>query len=537
MKTFFKTICVCLLTVSIAAAQPGKKPTTAKTLTKDQLSEIKSIAAGYYKDHNYNKALEGYQALVNSDEGNMEYNYRLGMCYLNTNFNKPAAIEYLLKASTKKDCPKDVNYHLGNALMYAGELDDAIENLEKYKEQNQGKLNAKFNVDNHITWCDNAKELMKNPVAVKFTNAGKQVNSVGADYRPVCDAEGSIVYFASNRKGNMGGIADGFGEFITDIYFTTFDTGFSKAKTVGPMVNTEGYDESFYLNANGDKLLLFREGGDVESQIYYSDLNGKSWNKILPLGDVFNFKERIDGACFGPESKTVWFAAELKGTKGGKDIWYSNYDDEKKEWGAPKNAGDEINTKFDEACPMFTADGKNLFFASEGHQSMGGFDIFITDRADESASWSKPTNIGYPINTFYDDKQICVAANGKTGYMAAVRKEGFGDYDIYRFTLGKSLLNNTSVLFKATLQKADGTPAKDALCTITKSDTGESFGGVIKSNALTGKILAALPAGTYKLKVKGIKSGRLDTDFTITGEEKGGKLEKIFKLLPPVKEK
>ena len=87
------------------------------------------------------------------------------------------------------------------------------------------------------------------------------------------------------------------------------------------------------------------------------------------------------------------------------------------------------------------------------------------------------------------------------------------------------------------MQKADGTPAKDGLCNITKSETGESFGGVIKSNPVNGKILAALPAGNYKLKVKGVKSGRLDADFTIVGNEKGGKLEKTFKLLPPVKEK
>ena len=107
MNIFLKTTCIVLLTASISVAQSGKKTTAPKTLTKDQVSEIKKMAADFYKEQNYTKALEGYQALVGSDADNMDYNYRLGICYVNTNVNKPAAIEYLLKASTKKDCPND----------------------------------------------------------------------------------------------------------------------------------------------------------------------------------------------------------------------------------------------------------------------------------------------------------------------------------------------------------------------------------------------------------------------------------------------
>lgn len=537
MNIILKTTAVVFLCCSISLAQTAKKGGAPTALTKDQIGDAKKLANEYYKSQNYKGALEGYTRLVLSDADNMEFNYRLGMCYLNTNDNKPAAIEYLLKASTKKDCPKDVNFYLAEALRYAGEFDDAVENYEKYKEGNQGKINAKFNVDNHIEWCYNAKELMKTPVGVKFKNLGKQVNSPGNDYRPVCDAEGFNIYFSSNRKGNMGAVTDGYGEFVTDIYSTTYDTAAAKAKSAGPMVNSEGYEETLSLNANGDKMLVFREGADASTQVYITESAGKAWSKVMPTDDLFGFKEKIDGACYAPDGKTIWFAAELKGGKGGKDIWYTEYNDEKKEYNVPKNAGDEINTKFDEAAPMFTADGRNFIFASEGHGSMGGYDIYVTDRADESASWSKPTNAGYPINTVYDEKYICLSADGMSGYISAIKKEGFGDYDIYRFTLKKSLLNNPAILFKAALQKADGTPAKDALCNITKSETGESFGGVIKSNPASGKILAALPPGNYKLKVKGVKSGRLDADFTVAGNEKGGKLEKIFKLLPPVKEK
>jgi hypothetical protein len=209
---------------------------------------------------------------------------------------------------------------------------------------------------------------MKTPVDVKFLNLGKQVNSPTADYRPVCDAEGTTIYFTSNRKGNMGGLPDGYGEFIPDIYYTTFDSVFSKAKTTGPNVCTEFYDESLYLNANADMMLVYREGGSAESQIYFTEATGKAWDKIAPFGKGLNVKDKIEGACLSPDEKTLYFSAEMKGGKGGKDIWYVQKND-KGEWGVPKNCGDGINTKFDEINPSLFFDGKTMFFASEGHNS------------------------------------------------------------------------------------------------------------------------------------------------------------------------
>lgn len=518
-----------------AVFSQAKKSAAPVALTKDQISEVKKAASGFYSDKNYKEALPRYVQLVSNDAENWEYNYRAGMCYIYTAGDKSKAIEYFVRASSKKDTPRDVNFYLGNALLFAGELDDAQENYEKYKELNNGKLNPKFNIDNHIEWCYNAKEAIKTPVEVKLINAGKGVNSVTADYRPVCDAEASTVLFTSNRKGNMGGLPDGTGEFVSDIYYTVFDTAFTKAKSTGPMVCTEGYDESLFLSANGDVMLVFRDGPGAETPFYITEAAGKSWNKIVPFGEDIKSGDKIEGASLSPDGKTIYFASEIKGGKGGKDIWYS-FKNEKGEWSTPRNCGEGINTKYDEINPYVFADGKTIFFASEGHKSIGGFDIFRSSRTDESQDWNAAENLGYPLNTFDDDKYFCVDAIGYKGYLSRWQKDAIGETDIYRFTVKEPLIKNKTTLFKATLLKADGTPAKDALCSITMNSTGESFGGVIKSNPNTGKILSALPPGNYKLKVKGVKSGRLDTDFSITGEEKANKLEKVFKLEPPMKE-
>ncbi len=522
------------LLAGIATAQvPQKKAPKPVQLTKEVAGQMKDAAADYYKNENYKRALELYKQLQAFDPDNMDFNYKLGMCYLNTDVDKGAAANYLVKASTKKDAPKDLNFYLGNALRYLNELDDAIDTYEKYKEVNNGKLNPKFNVDNNIEWCYHAKELIKTPVAVKFVNAGKQVNANTADFRPVTDADGSLLFFTSNRKGNTGAIVDGTGEFTSDVYYTTFDTAFAKAKNPGPNINSMAYEEALHLNVNADRLLLYREGGDAVSPLYVAAGNGKSWEKATPITKI-PIGDALQGACMTSNGKTIYFAAEMKGGKGGKDIW-SITQDEKGEWGDPKNLGDAVNTKFDEINPYLFFDDQTLFFASQGHNSMGGFDIFKTDRFDAAMAWSKPANVGYPLNTAFDDKFFCLLADGKTGYVSAHKKDGIGETDIYKFYLLQSLIANKAVLFKAYLQKTDGTVAKDALCTIVRNDTGESM-GLYKANSLNGKVTALLPAGHYKMKVKGVKSGRLDVDFTITGSEKNMRFEKIFKLAPPLKD-
>lgn len=532
MKLYLLFILSLLINFSLAQI-PAKKPAKPVQLTKEVAGQMKDAANEYYKAGNYKHALGLYRQLQAFDPDNMDFNYKLGMCYLNSNVDKGAAANYLVKASTKKDAPKELNFYLGNALMYLNELDDAVDTYEKYKEVNNGKLNPKFNIDNHIEWCYHAKELMKAPVAVKFYNAGKNVNSINVDYRPVCDAEATSLYLTSNRKGNTGGILDGTGEFTSDSYLSTFDTAFAKAKNLGPNINGLAYDEVLHINSNADRLLIYREGGEAVSPLYTSSGGGKSWEKAMPLQKL-PFDQAIEGACMTSNGKTIYFSIDMKGGKGGKDIW-SITQDEKGEWSDPKNLGDVINTKYDEVNPFLFFDDKTLFFASQGHFSMGGFDIFKTDQQDLSQAWSKPVNIGYPLNTFYDDKYICLAADGKTGFVSALRKEGVGENDIYKFIVAEPLVASNAVLFKAWLQKQDGMVAKDALCTLVRNDTGESM-GLFRANAQTGRVIALLPPGNYKMKVKGVKSGRLDVDFTITGSEKNKKYEKIFKLTPPLKD-
>lgn len=521
-----------ILWLNIAIAQQSKKPVKKIVLGKDQVSEMKKAGSEYFKSENYKTALPIYQQLQENDPNNAEFNYRLGLCYLNTNVNKKLAAGFLIKAAEGKDVPKDVYYYTGRALLILEEIDDAVDAYEKFKIAHGGKVSPKLNLENNVEWCYHFRDMKKTPIDVNFTNLGKLVNSPNNDYRPVCDMLGNVVYFSSNRKSNTGAIVDGYGEVISDGYFTKKDTGYSKAKNLGPNINTMYYEEPLQLNSNSDKLLVFKEGGSISSPLYTSELNGKSFEKAVAINKFPASK--VDGACMTDDGKTIYFSADLKGGKGGKDIWMTTLNS-KNEWSNPVNLGDAVNTKYDEVNPWLFFDNQTLFFASEGHNSIGGFDIFFSTKPHESMDWSAAKNVGYPLNTTDDNKYFSLTADCKTGFVSQTTEHGSGELDIVKFVCTNPIIKQEKVVCDFTFLKADGTFARDANCMIIRNDTGESS-GVKTINGSNGKLYVYLGPGNYKVKVKGVKSGRADEDFIITGNEPKMQLVKTFKLTPPVKE-
>jgi hypothetical protein len=513
-------------------AQSTRRPPTPVKLTKEQAAEVKKQAADMYKGSLYKMAIVEYEKLVNYDPEDGDFNYKLGMCYMNTPSDKSKAIQYFVKAADKKDAPKDVYYHMGNALLAAGLFDEAVEAFEKYKEVNKGQVNAKFNLDQHVEYCYNGKEYKKKPVDVKIINPGKLVNTPKADYAPVTMALDTVVFFTSSRQGNTGGIVDGLGEIIPDIYFSSrTDTTWIKAKNAGINVNSEYYDISTGLSSNGDKLLVYKENAEYPGDIFLAQLKGKSWTKAELFVEDLAGKQPETGACISPDGKRVYFAAELKGTLGGKDIYVVEKDESGK-WSAPANLGPAVNTKFNEDNPFIWHDGKTLFFASEGHTSIGGFDIFMTTRASTEQDWSKPVNIGYPLNTFDDDLYFTMAANGRTGYVCGGYRPGcLGDLDIWYFRLAEPMIKGAGTLFRASILTPQGLPAKDALCSVVKESTGEVL-GIMEANGANAEIFILLPPGNYKLKARSAKAGRLEVDVAVTGDEGEKGISKVLTLQP-----
>ncbi|MGZ6540330.1 MAG: TolB family protein, partial [Bacteroidia bacterium] len=206
-------------------------------------------------------------------------------------------------------------------------------------------------------------------------------------------------------------------------------------------------------------------------------------------------------ACISSDGSKIYFASNREGGKGGTDLYVSQKLPNGN-WGPPQNLGPDINTPFDEDFPNVSADGKVLYFSSNGHTSMGGYDIFKAEFNTEINQFANPKNVGYPINTPEDNYNFRISSNGRFGYIAALRDGGLGDLDIYRVTLNE-VEPNYSVL-KGSITSADSTQKlnfADVFITVTDSKTQEVVGTYLP-NQNTGRYVMVLAPGNYEMSME-----------------------------------
>ena len=169
-------------------------------------------------------------------------------------------------------------------------------------------------------------------------------------------------------------------------------------------------------------------GGDL----YECRLKGDIWDKPRPLKEI-NTSAGEKSAAVSADGQILFFTSNRDGGQGGVDIYWSHLSPNGK-WGKPENLGMVVNTEYDEDGVFFHPDGKTLYFSSKGHDNMGGYDIFKTVLQPDN-SWSKPENLGYPINTTSDDIYFVLSANGLTGYYSSLRDDGVGEKDIFKISM------------------------------------------------------------------------------------------------------
>ncbi|MGH2553055.1 MAG: OmpA family protein, partial [Chitinophagaceae bacterium] len=180
-----------------------------------------------------------------------------------------------------------------------------------------------------------------------------------------------------------------------------------------------------------------RPDGYGNFDLYISYLTQLGWSEAKNLGGLVNSDQWDAQPCLSPDKKELYFASRRFGGFGGSDIYVSRLQPNGR-WGEPKNMGAGINTAGDDQCPFIHADNQTLFFTSNGWQGYGGNDLFYVKKG-YGDTWSKPKNLGYPINTIDDEGTLFVAADGKTAYYASDRSDSHGSHDVYSFELREDL--------------------------------------------------------------------------------------------------
>lgn len=486
-----------------------------ETDTQDDYSPIKTISSDkkkyflaeiYVDNGNFQKALRLYKELLSNDEDNANLNFKIGFCYLNIVAEKLESISYLEKAIKnvsddyapesfkEKNAPVEALFFLGKAyhLNYQfqdaiGIFQDLISRLPDYDTEFINKINRE------IQMCKNGIELVKNPVNMVINNLSDTINSKFSEHSPVFSADESVLIFTSNRKGSTGGKLTLEGNYFEDIYISYKENGeWTTPQSIGDSINTANHEATIGLSVDGQQLFIYKdEFNNGDGNIFHSKLDGDVWSVPKKLGTTVNTKARETHASLSADGNTLYFTSERKGGYGGLDI-YKVKMLPNGQWGLAQNLGQTINTPYNEEGQYIHPDGVTLFFSSEGHNSMGGFDIFSTS-VNEDGTYTEPTNIGYPINTTDDDVFYVPTPDGKRAYYSSFQAGGIGQTDIYLITLPESEEKALTVM-SGVITLGSGEPSQDITITITDAETDELI-GVYTPNSKTGKFLFILTTG------------------------------------------
>ena len=494
-----------------------------------------AVADEYWLDENYDFALKIYTKIKKSVENTAFLNYKIGNSYAKAALykNNDSAMYYLSEAvknvtkepykyseesSSNIESPVFAYLDFGRMLRNIHKIDDAETYFQMFEESwgTDMPKDLKKIIDKEFEICKTAKLLIANPIDIVVTPL-ENVNSVYPEFAPVISADEQTLIFTSRRKlDKLDEKQDkdpyDFG-YYEDIFISTKtkEGKWAEPKLISDKINTKGHEASIGLSVDGQQLLIYSSQLDASGDIYYSKLEGSEWTKPVPF-EALNSKAKETHACFSADGKTVYFASDRKGGYGGFDIYRVTMLPNG-QWSEPLNLGSKINTEYDDRSPFIHPDGVSLFFSSNGHETMGGLDIFqSTDLGEEG--WSTPENVGYPINTTEDDAFFVTSVDGKRSYYASEKEQGLGGKDLYMISIPKPPVQPMTVMSGVfSLGDKDGNIPADAQIIVKDNQTGEII-GIYKPNTKTGKYLFILPPGknynvTYEAKGYLFKSENL----------------------------
>ncbi len=464
------------------------------------------------EETNYKLALEYFTYAYQYDSTNANINFNMGFCYLYHPTAKHKAEAFLEKAikniSTKyasdnideKHAPVESYFYLGRAYQLDGKLDDAEKMFETY--DSFLKTNDKEghrDLDHYKQMIKNARQYMAAPVNAKISNMGDSINSPDPEYSAVISADERMMIYTKRSKDNVGGSEtdiDGYPYEDIVVAFRKDNNSWTSPASIGPYINTIGHEASVSLSPDGQTLVLYRE--ENNGDLYYSNYDGKEWSIPLKFGSNINSPYHEPSACFSRDGNTLYFVSDRPGGYGGQDI-YRCVKLPNGQWSLALNLGPTINTTFDEESPYMSPDGITFYFASQGHTSMGGFDILFSVLG-EDGQFSTPANLGYPINTTDDDLFLVASPDNKRFYYSSAHedKNAFGNNDIYMITY-EGVTSNPLALFKGQVKPGPCDSVPDNFVVVVSNIQSGELIGTYRPQRKTGTFSVIIPPGSKYL--------------------------------------
>ncbi len=391
-------------------------PAAAGAQSASEMKSIFSQAESYYLYEEFELANQLYLLLETPD--NLNIKYKIGTCYLSIPGEKQKAIPYLEEAVSsanynanpsslkEKNAPLDTYFYLAKAYMINDELEKGFNTLSTFQKlasetKSKGGMQNQEFIDQQLQACQTAIKLKENPVSFTKNPLGPDFSLGSINDNPAVSYDGNTIVYTERRG------------IVNVIFYSRKERGkWQPPVEITNELNAGEDCSSCSLNSNGTELFLYKTD-NYDGAIYSSTYKDGYWSPVKKLNRNINTKFYESHAAISADGKKLYFTSNRDGGQGNLDIYLSEKDDTG-EWGPAVNLGPSINTPYNEDTPFITEDGKYLYFASEGHTSMGGYDIFRS-RFEQSA-WKSPENVGYPINSSDDDKFYQPADNGENAY-------------------------------------------------------------------------------------------------------------------------
>ncbi len=303
---------------------------------------------------------------------------------------------------------------------------EAVDHFEAYLKSNPDQKRKK-RAENYLSKAKTGAQLKANPVPFEPQSLGENINTKGKEYLPSFTADGQLLVYTVNYDGQE------------DFYFSIKDENdeWQKGRPFEE-INTPANEGAQSISANG-KTLVFtgcqRKDGLGSCDLYYTEYKNGKWTDTKHPEEPLNTRFWESQPSLSSNGRWLFFASDRPGGLGGNDIWASARQ-KNGSWGKPVNLGTPINTSGNEESPFIHPDGQTLYFMSDGHPGLGGYDLFLA--RFENGQYKTPQNLGYPINTAASEGALVVSFDGKTAYYTTNEKTIPGqkqNFDIYQFPL------------------------------------------------------------------------------------------------------
>jgi outer membrane protein OmpA-like peptidoglycan-associated protein/Tol biopolymer transport system component len=497
MRKVLGVLIVCLLFINCSAQRKYTTPKTANSKAQKAYANGMRMSFNGQPDQalsDFNKAIQLDPLFIDAYVEWANTQNQLGrLAEAEKGYEKALALDSLYDSS--------IYYSLGIVEFEQQKFDQANIHFQKYLSSGKTNEKRKAKAESYLMNSKFAAKAIQNPVPFNPVNIGPAINTPESEYLPTLSADGNTLIYTAVRGGQE------------DFYRSKKVNG--QWQTGEPVValNTTSNEGAHSISADG-KLLVFtachRKDGLGSCDIFFSEFLNNNWTRVKNIGPSINTAGWESQPSLSADGKTLFFVSEKAGGIGGKDIWVSNRQPNGI-WSNPINLSKPVNSNLDEQSPFFHADGKTLYFMSNGHPGLGGFDLYFS-RLQDDETWIEPVNLGFPINTMANEGALSVSLDGSTAYFATdllkvqsgissfENPQGKATTDIYSFQLPLQNRPMPTTYVKAIVQDAISGKALQANVEVVNMSSGRIHAKSVSDEI--GEFLITLPIGkNYAMNV------------------------------------